>query len=95
MSALLSFSTAVTPFWFILHWSRQNIGHVIGQTTDRFPFCSEGTTKGVSISGTISGTDADSESLRLLRPTLLSLAGYFNTTAVSQEAVQLLQVSVE
>ena len=55
----------------------------------------EGTTKGVSITGTISGTDADSESLRLLRPTLLSLAGYFNTTAVSQEAVQLLQVSRE
>ncbi|KAL0050168.1 hypothetical protein WJX82_005668 [Trebouxia sp. C0006] len=50
-----------------------------------------GTNKGVSITGTISGTDADSESLRLLRPTLLSLAGYFNMTAVSQEAVQLLQ----
>ncbi len=55
--------------------------------------CDEGTNKGVSISGTITGTDADSESLRLLRPTILSLAGYFNTTTVSQQAVQLLQVT--
>ena len=51
-----------------------------------------GTTRGISIAGQIPGSETDSESLRLLRPTLLSLAGYFNTSSVSQEAVQLLQV---
>lgn len=53
-----------------------------------------GTTRGVSLAGPISGSEAASESLRLLRPTLLSLAGYFNTTSVSQEAVQVLQVGI-
>ena len=53
-----------------------------------------GVTKGISIAGPISGAEADAESLRLLRPTLLSLAGYFNTSSVAQEAVQLLQVGI-
>ena len=51
-----------------------------------------GTNQGISLAGPISGTEAESESLRLLRPTLLSLAGYFNTSSVSEEAVQVLQV---
>ena len=54
---------------------------------------SAGSTIGISVSSTIPGTDADSESLRLLKPTLLSLAGYFNTSAVRQNAVTTLQVS--
>ena len=53
-------------------------------------FACAGATKGISIAGPIPGAEPDSESLRLLRPTLLSLAGYFNTSSVSQEAVQLL-----
>ena len=57
--------------------------------------CSAAQTHGISISSPIPGTDANSESLRLLRPTLLSLAGYFNTTTVAQPAVQLLQVSLD
>lgn len=54
---------------------------------------SAGSTKGISISSIITGTDAASESLRLLRPSLLSLAGYFNSSDVRQNALSALQVS--
>ena len=54
---------------------------------------SAGSTKGISISSIITGTDAASESLRLLRPSLLSLAGYFNSSDVRQNAMSALQVS--